>query len=348
MYKKQDAPFIFLLLIAFLGSSSSLFSQDIQFSQYYQAPMYLNPAFAGSAHHHRVISHNRLQWPNLDAKYTTIQASFDTYFNHYKSGVGLMVTSDKQGANSISSTDIQAIYSYELHLHEEYTFRFGLQAGYIRRSVDITDRTFPNQFTSDGYNASLGNGESMLNTSKNMLDLSAGGLFYSKQAWVGLAAHHINTPNQSYIGETSRYPAKFSVMGGYKIPLNVAHHAFFEDVKEISITPTFLYKAQGKSDQLDIGTYLTDDQLTLGVWYRGIPFKKYDANIPNNESIIGFVGWHFEHLSIGYSYDFVISALRQSRPYGAHEINITYIFFKNHKGAKPMKKLPCPTFYRHF
>ena len=334
----------------FICLSSTIYShsQDIQFSQYYQAPMYLNPAFAGSAHHHRIISHNRLQWPHADAKYTTIQASYDTYFNHYRSGIGFMATSDKQGGNSISSTDFQAIYSYELHLHEKYTFRFGLQGGFIRRNVDVTDRVFPNQTTSDGYNTSLSSGEGLINVSKNMLDISAGGVFYSDRLWLGLAAHHINTPNQSYIGEVSRYPAKFSVMGGYKIPLSHAHHAFFEDVKEISLTPTFLYKAQGKSDQLDIGTYLTYDQLLIGTWYRGIPFKKYDSNVSNNESIIGFIGWHFEHFSVGYSYDYILSALRQARPWGAHELNLTVVLYKEHKGAKPMKKLPCPTFYKHF
>lgn len=350
MRTKGPKHFLFLLVVSAVSFTfpCTLYSQDIQFSQYYQAPMYLNPAFAGSAHHHRVILHNRLQWPSLDAKYTTIQASYDTYYNHYRSGFGLMLTSDHQGASGISSTDVQAIYSYELHLHEDYTFRFGLQGGYIRRNIDISDRTFPNQFSSDGYNAALGNGEGMLNMSKNMLDISAGGIFYSHQAWVGIAAHHLNTPNQSYIGQTSPYPAKFSVMGGYKILLNTAHHAFFEDVKEISLTPTFLYKSQGKSDQLDMGIYLTYDQLIIGAWYRGIPFKTYSNNLSNSESAIAFFGWHFEHFSVGYSYDYVVSSLKQARPGGAHELNLTYIFFKNHRGAKPMKKLPCPTFYKHF
>jgi type IX secretion system PorP/SprF family membrane protein len=323
-------------------------AQDIQFSQYYQAPMYLNPAFAGSAHHHRIISHNRLQWPNLDAKYTSFLLSYDTYFNHYKSGFGLMAAHDRQGPNSVSSTEIQAQYSYELHFHEHYTFRFGLQGGYVRRHIDAADRTFPSQYNNDGQIDGLGNGEALTNLNKHLLDVGAGGVFYSKHLWLGFAAHHINTPNQSYTGQSSRYPAKFSIMGGYKILLNNVHHAFFEETKDISLTPTFLYKAQGKADQIDIGMYLNYDQLILGAWYRGIPFKKYASNLQNNESVVAQLGWHFEHFSVCYSYDFVVSKLTQANPRGAHELNLTYIFFKDHKGAKPMKKLPCPNFYKHF
>lgn len=347
MKRRCTIPTLFLLPLLLFGVAIVGHTQDIQFSQYYAAPLYLNPAFAGSAHHHRLITHNRLQWPNLESKYTTVSASYDTYFNHYRSGLGISVLNDQQGAGSISSTEIHAQYSYELHMHDNYTFRFGIEAGYMRRIIDLSDRTFPNQYNNDGLDASIANGEiSALN--KNMLDLGTGGVFYSKHAWLGIAAHHINSPNQSFYGQASRFPAKLSLMGGYKILFNQAHHAFFEDIKETSITPTFFYKHQGGADQLDLGTYLNYGQILFGVWYRGIPFKKYDAKLPNNESIVALLGWHFEHFSVGYSYDFVISKLTQARPFGAHELNLTYIFYKEHKGAKPMKKLPCPNFYKHF
>jgi type IX secretion system PorP/SprF family membrane protein len=327
--------------------SINTMSQDVQYSQFYSSPLYLNPAFAGSSHHHRFITHNRWQWPMLDAKYNTYSVSADTYFNHYRSGAGLIITHDRQGNASITSTDIQALYSYELHVHEKYTFRAGVQAGYLSRYLDYGDKRFTDQHSNQGYDANTPSGEGILTPRKNMLDLGVGGLFYSQHLWLGLSAHHINQPNQSFSSDNpSRLPVRYSLVGGYKIPLvHPKHMAYLEDEKDISVTPTFLYKFQGKSDQIDFGLYGQYDQLLVGIWYRGIPFKNYNS-FQNNESMAAQVGWHFDNFSVAYSYDFVVSKLTGATPRGAHELNLTYIIVKHHKGAKPMKRLPCPHFYK--
>lgn len=322
-------------------------SQDVQFSQFYSSPLYLNPAFAGSAHHYRFITQNRWQWPALDAKYTTYSFTGDTYFNQYHSGVGFTLTHDIQGSNSLSSTDVQFLYSYELHLNDKYTLRAGMQVGWMTRYVNYGGLRFTDQYSNNGYDANTPSGEELLSPRKNMLDLSSGMIFYSQHLWAGISAHHLNSPNQSFydIGP-SRLPIKFTFVGGYKIPLTQAKHmAYLEDEKDISITPTFQYKFQGKSDQVDLGIYGVYDQLLLGVWYRGIPFKRYNS-FQNNESVIAQIGWHFQDISIAYSYDFITSKLTGAAPKGAHEINLTYIIVKHHKGAKPMKRLPCPHFYK--
>ena len=323
-------------------------SQDIQFSQFYSSPLYLNPAFAGSAHHHRIITQNRWQWPGLDAKYNTYSLTYDSYFNQLRSGIGLMVTHDRQGSGSYNTTEVQGLYSHELHLSEKYTIRVGAQAGMVTKALNVGDKTFTDQYSNRGYDANSPSGEDLSNPRKNMLDIGLGTIFYSKNLWLGLASNHVNSPNQSYvIGASSRLPVKYSVVGGYKIPLtHNKHMAYLEDEKDISITPTFIYKFQGKSDQVDVGVYGQYDQLLAGVWYRGIPTKQYQSDIQNNESMIFQLGWHFSDFSVGYSYDLVISKLHSAMPKGAHEINLTYIIHKHHKGAKPMKRLPCPHFYK--
>jgi len=336
--------YIGLVSLIWLGAISA-YSQDIQFSQFYSSPLFLNPAFAGSAHHHRFISHSRWQWPHLDAKYNTYNFTYDTYINEYKSGLGLMMTNDRQGSNSLSTTDIQALYSYELHLHEKYTFRAGTQVGFMTKYLDLSDKTFTDQYNNRGFDSNSSNGEELTNPRRNMLDISVGGIFYSQNAWVGLSGHHVNKPNQSFTNNVSPLPTKFALVGGYKIQLlHLKHMAYLEEEKEVSITPTFIYKFQGKSDQVDIGLYGQYDQLLVGLWYRGIPFKKYESNLQNNESIIAQLGWRFNSFSVGYSYDFMVSKLTKARPYGAHELNLTYVIIKHHKGVKPMKRLPCPHF----
>jgi type IX secretion system PorP/SprF family membrane protein len=336
---------------------SNINGQDIQFSQFYSAPLYLNPAFAGSAHHYRGILHQRLQWPNITGKFTTSLFSFDKYFNKYKSGIALMAIQDYQGTNAISSSQVGLQYAYELHVSEKLTIRPGLQLDYVSKSLNYDVLRFPRNFDSTGY---LGGAMPQdLTGRKSFADVSTGVVLYSDKLWVAISAHHINTPNQSFLGNVSRLPAKFTFISGYKIPLTkkVEHESVVEDVKDISITPTVHYKFQGKSDQLDLGLYGIYDQALIALWYRGIPIKQYhaeyvignqifDQKFPNNESMVVVLGWMWKSISITYSYDFTISKLSQARTGGSHELNLTFIQHKHHKSVKPMRRLPCPHFYK--
>jgi type IX secretion system PorP/SprF family membrane protein len=183
------------------------------------------------------------------------------------------------------------------------------------------------------------------------VDFSSGGILYSDRAWLGFSAHHINRPDQSFKGSgySSHLPVKFSFTGGYKILFS--SRKFTENIngnnKIVSLTPTFHYKFQGQSDQFDLGLYGMYDQALVGVWYRGIPFiKQYESNLQNNESIVFLLGWRYQNFCLSYSYDFTISKLSNARTGGSHEINLTFI--KGHKKkVKPMKRLPCPSFYKH-
>src|SRR5688572_20399902 len=96
IFKRTLLFFAFILSVFFTTVSQG---QDIQFSQFYGSPLYLNPAFTGGAHNYRAILHQRLQWPGLEAKYSTSLFSADGYFNDYKSGLGLVFFKDTQGSN---------------------------------------------------------------------------------------------------------------------------------------------------------------------------------------------------------------------------------------------------------
>lgn len=336
----------FIYTILFLLTFTTLKAQDIQFSQFYAVPMYLNPAFAGSAHNVRGILHQRLQWPSLDGKFTTSLFSVDGFSHRYKSGFGLMAIQDYQGASVISSSQIGLQYAYELHLNEKFTVRAGLSADFLSRYLDYSTLRFPSQFNdSTGFN---GLNNNISNPRKNMVSVGSGLLLYSKQVWLSVAANHMNVPNQSFVGEVSRLPLKMSFTAGYKIPLKTSKQMAYleEEQKDISITPTAHYKFQGKSDQLDLGLYGIYDKVIAAIWYRGIPIKNYDRRLPNNESMVLIAGIMVGATSITYSYDFTISKLAQSRTGGSHEINITYIHKHHPKVVKPMRRLPCPNFYR--
>ncbi|HVD99301.1 MAG TPA: type IX secretion system membrane protein PorP/SprF [Cytophagaceae bacterium] len=339
-----------LLLLFFLVGYQA-FAQDIQFSQFYAVPLYQNPAFAGSAHALRATVHNRLQWPGIGgatsgsalSKYTTSYFAVDNFWSQYRSGVALQVLRDWQAGSTLSSTQVGLQYAYELPISPTFTFRPGLEVDYMDRSVDYSKLRFPDDFNNqNGWDGNIQTG----NPRRQFIDVSSGGVLYSEKLWAGVSFNHINNPNESLTGQVSRLPMKFNFMGGYKIYLKDNHYlAYLERAKEVSLTPTFNYKAQGKSDQFDLGVYLIYDQLMAGAWYRGIPFKKY-PDFRNNESLVALIGWKYQSISIGYSYDFTVSKLQTVGTGGAHELNITYVHHKSKK-YKPMKRLPCPSFYKN-
>src|SRR5690348_3409463 len=80
-------------------------AQDPEFSQYYAAPLYLNPAFAGTTTDHRFMSNYRNQWPNVAMGYQTYSLSYDYNLYQYHSGVGFMATTDKAGTAGMRSTE---------------------------------------------------------------------------------------------------------------------------------------------------------------------------------------------------------------------------------------------------
>jgi type IX secretion system PorP/SprF family membrane protein len=322
-------------------------AQDPQYSQFYAAPLYLNPAFAGSALAPRFTFNYRYQWPALDANYMTYAASFDHYFSKVNSGVALVVNHDRQGLGGLRSTDVGAQYSYRLQLSDNLFFQPGFQLSYVMRNINFFNLTFGDQFNPATGEFSSPTGERFDDGAIiNYLDFSTGALVYTEQFWIGVSGHHLNRPNQSLIGNTSRLPIKATIHAGFKIPLDESSkRGLAQDVTapERSITPAILYKMQGKFDQLDVGMYLTLEPVVFGLWYRGLPIKRYEVGLNNHDAAIFMVGYTHNNITVGYSYDLTVSRLGVATG-GSHEISFRYVFASPEQRKKFAKKIPCPKF----
>jgi type IX secretion system PorP/SprF family membrane protein len=340
------------LCLCMLLVAGAVTAQDPQYSQFYAAPMYLNPAFAGSTGQKRIGMNYRNQWPAIDANFNTVSAFYDNYIEDQNSGIGVLLTRDKEGILGLQSMSLAFQYSYDLKIVEGLSFRPGVQVAIYNRSINFDRLTFGDQFdpvTGDFINPVSAEG---LNTgqSKFFPDLSFGGLLYSKRAWLGFAAHHITQPNQSLIGEVSKLPMKLSVHTGLKFYFKPGEmgDGFYKRAQERSIAPALQYRHQGEFDQMDLGFYFTFEPLIIGTWYRGVPYKKVNG-FTNNESIVMLVGFTKKGakdiLNIGYSYDYTISKLGPSSG-GAHEISLVYSWSTRDPRKPPKDKLmiPCPDF----
>ncbi len=336
---------ILLLLMVLAGVVSK--GQDPQFSQFYAAPLYLNPAFTGSTQITRVGLNYRIQWPSIDASYVTYAAYADHFFIDANSGAGLLIQSDRESLAGLRNQGASLFYAYQLPVSPSWTFRGGFQGGFFMRDLDFSRLTFGDQFNDSGFIGPTGESFST-DWNINYFDISFGGLFYNSKVWVGISAHHLNKPNLSFFKEndgTDQLPRKYSIHAGYRLNLRqgeVRHVYGGKNTRSIDLYPTINYRLQGEFMQFDAGTYLDFHPVVLGVWYRGIPLRTVN-NISNNEALIFSVGLSTNGLNIGYSFDYTLSELGIQSG-GAHEISLSYEFFVGdpRKPPKSMREIPCP------
>jgi type IX secretion system PorP/SprF family membrane protein len=334
--------FLGLCLLLLAGVVPQAFAQDPQFSQYYQAPLYLNPGFTGITPQQRVVLNHRVQWPNLPQAFSTYAASYDIFVNELRSGFGFLFTTDKMGSAGWRTTTASLMYSYKIKLTENIVFSPGLSFGYGSNGLDRTKLVMGDGLEYDGI--SLDPDLNKLGR-QNYFDFGSGFLLYSRNLWIGASFTHMNQPNLSVLNDVSRLQMRTNIHGG--IRMNLSGGKPTASSRATYLTPSFIYRMQGNTfSQMDLGVNYHIDPVSVGLWYRGKPFQKTVISSVQQDALILYLGLYFKQLTIGYSYDFTISNL-QTASGGAHEISIVYEF--NTKATKKdVKKkyrlIPCPTF----
>jgi hypothetical protein len=333
------------ILFAMAAMAGEAWAQDPQFSQFYAAPLYHNPAFTGAAHKGRLVGNYRNQWPSIPGAFVTTSFSFDNYFKSYNSGFGLVATRDQAGTGGLSTTSLSLNYAYEINFSSQWNGRAGLAFGYSNRNVDFTKLTFRDQLnanfvpipTSDPAQASFNRAQ--------FFDISSGFLLYSRYVWIGTSVMHMNQPDQSLLGQTAKLPMRITLMAGAKIPLQKRMYGSDYGSKDVekSISPSILYKRQGDFQQLDLGAYLTVKPLIVGMWYRGLPSANFKKGLYKQDALVWLLGFKHDFFSVGYSYDLTISKLGPGTA-GSHEISISYEFDNPKRRKKKVSPIPCPKF----
>lgn len=334
-----------LALFVVFGVAFGSFAQiDPSFSQYYAAPMEVNPGFTGSTAAHRIIFNGRVQWPNLPQAFQTMAASYDFWRPELKSGFGIQVVTDKAGSADLRNTSARFSYSYKIMLGN-WVFSPGLYFGYSFNTFDANKLLFGDQldYSNGTLPPSLDPNVAKLNQIQ-YFDTGAGLLLYSANSWIGASVYHLNQPNVSIIDGDSRWPMKIVIHGGARIPIYGDNHR----TQQISsVSPSFMYRYQGGTHQLDVGLQYMVAPVVVGLWYRGVPFIKDFNGKSTQDAAIFSMGLIFNYFEFGYSYDFTISEL-SARTGGAHEVSLIYEFeLVSHprRVSRKNKILPCPTFH---
>ncbi len=305
-------------------SSIETKAQDPEFTQFYANPLYLNPAFAGTARCPRLVMNYRNQWPALTGTFVTTSASYDQHVETISGGLGLLVTNDRAGKGTLSTTTISGIYSYQQAISRKFSLKAGFQATYFQKSLDWSKLTFGDMIDPrKGFiyeTQDIPRGGTVSN-----VDFSAGLLGFSEIYYVGVAVHHLTEPNESLIVGNSPLPMKFTGHAGAVIPIDKRRR-----YSESNISPNILYRRQGEFQQLNIGLYVNKGPLVGGIWYRF------------NDSFIALIGIQTDVIRFGYSYDVTVSELTPATA-GSHEVSMT-IQFDCRPKRKKFRSVSCPSF----
>ncbi len=301
-----------------------LWAQDPQFTQFYAAPLYLNPAYTGSNGNIRAAMNYRNQWPGTDAQSVSMMASYDQSLPTIRSGIGILAKRDEQFNNlgsTFRSQELALSYSYAISITEGYTIQPAIQLGYVIRDLDFNSFLFGDQITDRGITTNP-TAEQFTTDRLGYFDVSTGFLVFSDRFWFGAAVHHLNEPGQSWLGGIHQLPMKTTVHFGYVIATKTSRRRR-PNLDDGTIIPVLQYQAQGRSDQFSAGFYANFRPIVFGAWYRGLPIKRYNQTIHNNDAIAVLFGIYLTQVTLAYSYDLTVSQLSPiSR--GAHELSLTF------------------------
>lgn len=315
---KKLLPAIAALILALSGE---LKAQDPEFTQFYANPLYLNPAFAGTARCPRICLNYRNQWPAISGTFVTYSASYDQHIDGLSGGLGLLVTSDQAGLSTLTTTNISGIYSYQATLSKDFSLKVGFQATYTQKKVDWDKLNFGDMI--DPRRGFVWNtNEKPGLSSRANLDVSAGILGFSKRYFFGAAVHHITQPDESLLSQGSPLPMKITGHAGAIIP--------FQKGNEKYISPNIIYQVQQNFQQLNLGMYVVSGPIVGGLWYR------------NQDAFILLIGLQKDQIKLGYSYDVTISRLGNATA-GSHELSFQLQFQCKPKHKK-FRTVSCPSF----
>jgi len=334
-----------ILLLLILIVPVFALAQDHIYSQFYNSPVYLNPALTGQFEGDlRFNALYRNQWTGLASDYSYMSASADLNLDRINSGVGLIFNRSSEGTAYLQKNNIAASYSYIIG-GDDFALSFGLQAGITNQKLNWDKLVFGDQIgVSTGYlPGSISGAERPSVDSRFYLDANAGtNLVYGK-FMLGIAAHHINRPDESLSGFQARLPMRISANMSYKLTLIPDQY----DRDGSYLIPSVVAYKQQNITSYSIGMQYKYASINAGIWYRG------GSSGSGNDAIVFSVMFDIfnrrtngEKFRLGISHDATTSKINYTNTGGTSEIGVGYEkYFQNSSNGGRSNGLRCYDFY---
>jgi type IX secretion system PorP/SprF family membrane protein len=346
------------LLIFFFGvlATGSLHAQDPHFSQFYAAPLQMNPALTGifPGEYRFTVNYRTQNYAVLgNQAYRSIASSFETRRRVGRDdfySLGLAVLRDQVGESQFSQTRAVVSGAFLKHVGGGYrgSDQFlvgGLQVGAAQWAYDWNNLWFSEQFQVSGPNAAINfaasNGETLnMMETDIFMEFNAGLVYYNvidedNSFYLGGAMHHLTEPNVSFLDDQSeKLYRRWVGQAGGQIGFT----------REVSLLPAVAVMGQGSSF-LGIGganlRYSNRDwrevAIRTGLW--GRVANQLDKGMGLDAVVISAI-LEVERWQFGLSYDLTVSDLSvANNSRGAFELSLIYVH-----PSKERFRVACPNF----
>ena len=357
------------ILLGAIGITGLVRAQDPLFTQFYNNPLYYNPATVGLSPGMRMRFNYRDQWPNLPNDFKTYSFSMDLAERSMpgSAGLGLIILNDKAGAGNLQTSSVGLSTGVRVPLKRNMVAQVGITVSFVQKMINYSDLVF-----SDQFNPLHGNiyQTAFIAPDKSKVtypDLAVGGVYRFSgtsssiagiQGTLGLAVHHIFTPNESFLGLSAPLPRKLVVHGDLVLDINQSSSSLYRrttNPKSFKFNPGFNYEKQGDFSTYSVGVNVLKSSIYSGIWFRNQTF-----NFGKSNDLMFALGLYLPYtkvnrMKIMYTYDFILTELRTAAG-SAHEVSIVIEFdeFKlfgdgrnmrsSSRGGRSHKEIECTPF----
>ncbi len=317
-------------------------AQDLQFSQYFSASLFLNPAFAGVYNDPSLHMNHKRQLQGVDVLNELTQVSFifpikpGGSYERSIGGIGLMAYNERSGINGVfenSAAFLTYAQNFKFGILSSDIITFAVQVGYENRTLNFSSLQWGSQYNPFyGFDDTLPIPVTEFDGQKGTVVANAGFMYYYNpnrnyllytfSAFSGFSATNVNRPNKSLsVDNKSVEPMLLKYNGGVEAKFN-----------KLYVTPSLFFQYLRKSIQFNAGMNFAyspnenryrarGNQVLFGVWYR------------LRDSYIFMGGIKFASLAIRASYDLNSNLFIGDRTVNisqpSFEISIQYNISKN-------------------
>lgn len=314
---------VFLFMFCFF--IQDIKTQDVHFSQFYAAPLLLNPAMNGHIEgKFRLNLNYKRQWTGITKSgvYNSPAISFDMNVrkrsnSRHSFGWGISLLNDLSSSdNKLSNLTVLIGGAAHLNIdkNEKHFFSIGIQSGFLNRRFKTQNMLFASQFDGESLNANISSGEQFSNTNIMNVD-SRIGIIYSA---------YPSAKTNYKMGVAVFHPIKFneSIFDlEYERSINYVTHGelnhFFNS--KVGIQPYFQFMSQAKVSELLLGSNVNFIFGNENIFFVGGGYRV-------NDSAIVTVGAEVNKFRLGLSYDVATSDLGMiTNGRGDIELSFQYI-----------------------
>ncbi len=304
---------IILLTVTVLSLQVS-FSQEAPFFTNKQLQYsFHNPGYIPELQYATVTLGGRFQWTGLEGMPMDGFLSAKYFFLGAHSQIGINVLYDHIGYYQIVNPKVD--YAFCIPFADDSYINFGISAGLMSKSYDLSKATYDKSLTSDQHNSIL---EKLENG--NAPDIDVGVEFLIQNIEFGFAANHLLPGNEQVTMNPIFYGfvnCNFQSEEWWRLSPTYAFYFFKGDEGSKNVQ-----KHQIGLDFYYVGDY---DSRPRDFFYVGAAYRIY------NEAAFR-AGFSTRLFSIFYSFDYVFEDLRYDS-HGSHEIGMEFRIPQKDRGC---------------